>query len=193
MPAPSDQMVPTLDHPVWQALVRHDFGPRDAALGFAQRLARDNGWSLVQAERVIEEYRRFCFLAVTADHVVTPSDAVDQAWHLHLTYSRDYWEHFCPEVLGRPLHHGPTRGGMAEQAHFAEAYARTLRSYAAMFGPAPVDLWPSAQRRFIEDPKARRVHPRDAIIIPRRQLRVALAICAILLCAALALTLGWGF
>jgi hypothetical protein len=105
-----DPFVVSLDHPVWRALSHYSIGPDDAALPFAARLARENGWSADHTERVIEEYRRFCFLAVTAPHQVTPSDAVDQAWHLHLTYTRDYWERFCPDVLGRALHHGPTAG-----------------------------------------------------------------------------------
>ena len=87
------------DDSLWQRIAAHHIGPPDAALSFARRLARENRWSLAYAERVIEEYRRFCYLAMTAGHEVTPSDQVDQAWHLHLTYSRDYWERFCPEVL----------------------------------------------------------------------------------------------
>ena len=107
------------EHPVWQALEPYRIGPPDAALTFITRLARENRWSEEFAARVIAEYKRFCFLAVTAGHEVTPSDAVDQAWHLHLTYSRDYWERFCPHVLGRDLHHGPTAGGGAEQARYS--------------------------------------------------------------------------
>ena len=121
----------TRDHPVWAALSAYRIGPDDAALPFAARLARENGWTTAHAERVIEEYHRFCFLAVTAAHPVTPSDAVDQAWHLHLTYTRDYWERFCPDVLGRPLHHGPTAGGAAEGHRFFAQYADTLASYEA--------------------------------------------------------------
>ncbi len=121
-------------HPVWQALTVHEIGPPDAALTFAARLARENRWTLTFAGQVITEYKRFCFLAVTAAHQVTPSDAVDQAWHLHLAYSRDYWERFCPEVLGMPLHHGPTAGGAVEKARYFEQYAQTLKSYEAAFG-----------------------------------------------------------
>ncbi|MEZ6192343.1 MAG: hypothetical protein R3C45_13785 [Phycisphaerales bacterium] len=51
---------------------------------------------------MVNEYRRFCYLAIAAGHTVTPSDEVDQAWHLHLLYTRDYWEDFCPNVLGTP-------------------------------------------------------------------------------------------
>ncbi len=154
-------------HPVWRALQSYTIGPDDAALSFARRLARENGWSAEYAARVIEEYKRFCFLALTAGEEVTPSDQVDQAWHLHLTYTRDYWERFCPEVLGRPLHHGPTKGGGNERSRFFEQYARTLKAYEDCFGLPPADIWPDAARRLVEDPKARRVHPRDGLVVPR--------------------------
>lgn len=169
MQAPLGPHEPLADHPVWTALSHYIIGPDDAALPFAVRLARENGWSRAHADRVIGEYRRFCFLAVTCGHVVTPSDAVDQAWHLHLTYTRDYWERFCPDILGRPLHHGPTAGGAAEQHRFFLQYAETLRSYERVFGMPPADLWPDAGRRLNQDHKARRVHPRDAFIVPRRR------------------------
>jgi hypothetical protein len=173
-----------LDHPVWKAISAHRIGPAGAALPFQSRLARENGWSLQQAARVVEEYRRFCFLAATSGHSVTPSDAVDQAWHLHLTYSRDYWETFCPLVLGRPLHHEPTAGGAGQRSLFFEQYAQTLKRYEEVFGEsAPADLWPNAARRLIEDPKARRVHPRDGYWIPKRLAGTALLLGLIALAA----------
>lgn len=170
------------DHPVWLALRRYTIGPDGAALDFTGRLARENGWSRGHAERVLDEYRRFAFLAATAGHPVTPSDAVDQAWHLHLTYSRDYWDRFCP-LLGRPLHHGPTAGGSAEEHRFFAQYADTLRAYEAAFGPPPADLWPPAARRLRDDPRARRVHPRDGLVVPWPAVW--------LLSLAACLTLGW--
>ncbi len=171
----------TIAHPVWRALSGYTIGPATTQFSFAARLGRENGWSLAHTQRVLEEYRRFCFLAATAECTVTPSDAVDQAWHLHLTYTRDYWQHFCPEVLDRELHHGPTAGGTGEQHRFYAQYAATLRAYQAAFGHAPpADLWPSAARRLIEDPRARRVHPRDGLVVPRGVVRLVLA------CAGLA-------
>lgn len=177
----------TRDHRVWQAIVAHDFGIPGASLSFARRLARDNGWSVAFAAAVIEEYRRFCFLAMTAGHEVTPSDAVDQAWHLHLTYSRDYWQRFCPQVLGGDLHHGPTAGGPDERARFFEQYACTLAAYQAAFGAAPpAAIWPDARRRLLDDPRARRVHPRDGFVLTRLALG---AICV--LSAALGIVAVW--
>lgn len=170
-------ITPYQDNPCWVALLAYTIGPDDAALSFVQRLARENGWSVREAERVFLEYKRFCYLAITCDHPVTPCDAVDQAWHLHLTYSRDYWERFCPSVLGKPLHHGPTAGGGEEANRYFNQYALTLRSYEAVFGAQPPrDLWPSSARRLRDDPRARRVHPRDGWVVPRLQAWIALAV-----------------
>jgi hypothetical protein len=170
MNAPFASSISETARPLWQALSAYEVGPVDADLSFTARLARENGWSRAHAARVFEEYRRFLFLAVTAGHAVTPSDAVDQVWHLHLTYTRDYWERLCPQVLAQPLHHGPTKGGREEGTRFFEQYAQTLRSYEAAFGPAPEDIWPDARRRLQIDPMARRVHPHDALILPYRWL-----------------------
>ena len=174
------------DDPLWQRLRAAPIGPQDTALTFAAKLARENGWSQAYTARVIEEYRRFCYLGMTAGHEVTPSDAVDQCWHLHLTYTRDYWERFCPEVLGRPFHHGPTAGGASELGrHFAQ-YAQTLHSYEGAFGPPPPELWPAAQVTLLTAPRARRVNPAEAWIVSRRALGRAAALVAMLGLLALA-------
>lgn len=162
------------DTALWHRIAAHTIGPPDASLTFAARLARENRWSAAHGERVICEYKRFCYLAVTAGHEVTPSDAVDQAWHLHLTYSRDYWGVYCPQVLGTDLHHGPTQGGTAERGRFYRQYAGTLAAYEAAFDETPpADIWPTAHRRFAVDPGGVRVNFFDDIVLKRR---VALAL-----------------
>lgn len=141
---------------------------REAALGFLRRLARDNQWSIAYAERAFSEYLRFVFLARVHDEPVTPSDQVDQVWHLHLQYSRNYWTHFCPKVLQRILHHGPTRGGSSEGVKWTQQYADTRAAYARWFGqPAPVDLWPGARIRFGRDTRWVRVNRDDVWLLPR--------------------------
>src|SRR5262249_40052901 len=118
---------------LWRKICAFELdGPGDS-LTFTGRLAHENGWSLRFARRVVEEYKRFVFLAMVAGHEVTPSDAVDQAWHLHLTYTRSYWDGLCRDVLGRPLHHMPTKGGRDETFRFAIQYQETLSSYREQF------------------------------------------------------------
>ena len=139
-----------------------------AAFPFTQRLARDNAWSHPYAMRVVEEYRRFIELYVRAGHPVTPSDEVDQAWHLHLLYTHDYWGPFCKDVTRAPIHHGPTRGGGAEQDKYVDWYGRTLESYERIFGEAPpADIWPPSAERFGRSRGFVRVNRLDHWLVPR--------------------------
>ena len=115
---------------------------------FSARLARDQGWDRGFARRVCDEYKRFLWLAVKAGHPVTPSEEVDEAWHLHLCYTRSYWDDLCGKLLGKPLHHGPTEGGRDEDEKFADWYGRTLDSYRRHFGEEPpTDIWPPVGQR----------------------------------------------
>ena len=125
------------DDPVWQRLSEFELDDCDAILPFSKRLARENGWPIDYARRVADEYKRFLYLAVTQGVPVTPSDEVDQAWHLHLLYSRHYWGELCGKVLKTDLHHGPTRGGSNETNKYREWYERTLHLYETCFGEAP--------------------------------------------------------
>merc|ERR1719428_2028233 len=98
---------------LWSKLDAFAFDEPGTEFTFAQRLARENRWKLAFAERAIQEYKKFVFLCISGAEPVTPSFVVDQVWHLHLTYTRNYWCKFC-QVLGRPLHHDPTQGGTQE-------------------------------------------------------------------------------
>lgn len=140
---------------LWHRIQAHALDDPFAPCPFSSRLAKENAWGPAFTQRVLEEYRRFAFLAVAAGHPVSPSDAVDQAWHLHLLYTRDYWGEFCPGVLRTPLHHGPTRGGADEHHKFADWYGRTLASYRNFFGEPPVDIWPNPASH----PEAVRIDP----------------------------------
>lgn len=144
----------------------------EARFPFSQRLATDNGWSPEYTARAIEEYKKFTFLAVTANHPVTPSDAVDRVWHLHLSYTRSYWEEFCPKVLQVPLHHNPTEGGEDEQKKFADWYRQTLESYERNFGRVPpTDIWSVPEIRFGERSPFQRVNPHDNWVLPKERVR----------------------
>ncbi len=99
---------------VWQRLSQFEIDEPGAAYPFSARLAKENGWSRGYARRVIEEYKRYLLLCVAGNEPPCPSEQVDQAWHLHLTYTRSYWKGLCGEILGRPIHHEPTRGGRDE-------------------------------------------------------------------------------
>ena len=177
----SGQTSPTLSNirsaladPLWSKLREFRIDTPETTYHFATRLANENGWTPGFTARVLEEYRRFLFLAVRAGHPVSPSDAVDQAWHLHLLYTESYWGELCPQVLGQPFHHGPSKGGAAEDAKFTDWYEHTLDSYAQYFGQhAPADIWPPTANRFQGKKHYQRICLNDTWVIrkprfPRR-------------------------
>jgi hypothetical protein len=128
---------------LWDRIQAFSFDTGAVAFPFWSRLAAENGWSLPYAARAIGEYRRFLYLAVAAGHPVSPSDHVDQVWHLHLLYTESYWDRLCRDTLGRPLHHHPTSGGGAEREKFDDWYRKTLVSYRRLFlENPPDDIWP---------------------------------------------------
>ena len=60
--------------------------------GFTHHLMKNQGWTLIYAQRAIAEYKKFAFLTVVANHQVVPSDQVDQVWHSHVLLTQSYWE-----------------------------------------------------------------------------------------------------
>lgn len=153
-------------------LVAFDIDGADVPQSFAVRLARENGWSVAFARRAVDEYKRFVFLAVTGSAPVCPSEAVDAVWHLHLTYTRSYWQRFCAELLGKPLHHDPTKGGASEGEKHVAMYEATLARYRDTFGEAPpADVWPAAEQRFGDDTSHRAVNTVRNWVIPKAPVR----------------------
>jgi uncharacterized protein (TIGR04222 family) len=142
----------------------------DSALPFSRRLAKDQGWTLAYAQRVIEEYKRFVFLAIASGHPVSPSEAVDRVWHLHLTYTHNYWNDFCPNLLGRPFHHHPTLGGPQEAKKHQQWYQNTLDSYSAIFRhQPPLDIWSPTHQRFGSDRHKPHFNPQTHWLLPKPQ------------------------
>ena len=65
---------------LWVKIQEYEFDEKDTKFTFAKRLARENSWTKQYTERTMIEYKKF----------ITPSDAIDQVWHLHLTYTKSY-------------------------------------------------------------------------------------------------------
>jgi hypothetical protein len=119
------------------------------ALPFSARLCRENQWNTAYADRCITEYKRFLYLVAVSEREITPSDQVDQVWHLHLLYTKSYWIDLCQKTMGCQVHHKPTKGGAQELARFRRQYQNTLDLYVDVFGSKPpADIWPDVNHRF---------------------------------------------
>lgn len=152
---------------LWDKIKTYQIGVSDAKLSFSDRLARENGWSLKYSLRAILEYKKFIFLICIQSIPLTPSDQVDQVWHLHLLYTQDYWDEFCEKLLKRKIHHGPTKGGGSEKMKYSNLYTNTLDLYEKVFKEKPPsDIWPSEKERF-RNIIFVRVSKKDNFIIPK--------------------------
>ncbi len=133
--------------PLWSRLCHFSPDHPDAAFPFSKKLAKEERWTESFTKKAIEEYKKFVYLCCALPHGASPSETVDKVWHLHLTYTENYWEEFCPDILQRKLHHHPSNGGKNENDKHKNWFEETLRSYQEVFGEMPPeDIWLNKKR-----------------------------------------------
>jgi hypothetical protein len=147
---------------LWDRISRYDLEGIAGAVSFSSRLAQANSWSNNYAKDVIQEYKKFIYLCCLNDKNLSPSDAVDQAWHLHLLYSKEYWNKFCPDVLEQELHHRPSQGGDKEVSYHQQGYEKLQKLYFEEFKMMPSkEVWPEYASMFSDEIHMARINIRD--------------------------------
>lgn len=132
--------------PLWNKIQSFSIDDGTAEIPFSVKLAGLQSWSPAFTQAAIEEYKKFLLLCCISDKGASPSQTVDEVWHLHLTYTQSYWSELCRHVLGRDLHHHPSAGGNAEDHRHQEWYKETLQLYRTVFGyDARSDIWPAPE------------------------------------------------
>jgi hypothetical protein len=156
---------------LWAKLQAFSLDNPEAKFNFTQRLCRENGWNLNYATRAIEEYKKFLYLSYITKKSLTPSDEVDQVWHLHMIYTESYWKDLCKGVFNYEFHHGPTKGGKQESTKYGTQYNFTLDFYIEVFGcNAPADIWPDVKIRF-SNVCHQRVNMHQNIVLNKRKVK----------------------
>jgi uncharacterized protein (TIGR04222 family) len=135
-------MIPKEHQDLWNNIQQFAFDEPNATITFSKKLANQQKWPAAYTARVIEEYRKFMLLCCISPKGASPSKAVDEAWHLHLTYTQSYWNAFCKNTLGRDIHHYPSGGGEQEDHKHENWYDDTLKLYESVFDTSPpADIW----------------------------------------------------
>lgn len=130
---------------LWRRIADYPIDDPNAAKPLSVKLAEEQGWRPAFTARVLEEYKRFVYLCCISPTGASPSQIVDEAWHMHLTYTTNYWQRFCRDTLQQELHHHPSMGGPEEYQKHRQWYFETLRLYLDTFGEyPPEDIWPGA-------------------------------------------------
>lgn len=131
-----------LTDPLWIKLSAFQFDDPEAIYPFSAKLATEEKWTRDFALEVIDEYRKFLYLCCINPSGASPSLKVDAAWHMHLTYTRNYWQLLCKETLGREIHHNPSTGGSSQKTKYTDLYSDTWLQYKQVFGQEPPDtIW----------------------------------------------------
>ncbi len=132
--------------PLWQRIMDYDPDKPNAETPFSKRLMALQGWSASYTKSAIDEYKKFIYLCCVSPHGASPPEVVDEVWHLHLTYTTDYWLNFCRDTLHRDIHHHPSAGGVEEKLRHIVWYEQTLEIYRQIFGEEPPpNIWPPPQ------------------------------------------------
>ena len=133
---------------LWQRIQGFSIDAENVAFPFSKKLAKEENWTPEFTEKAIEEYKKFVYLCCISPNGASPSEIVDKVWHLHLIYTQNYWEDFCPNILKRNLHHHPSNGGTAEVSKHKSWFTETLENYREVFSyEAPEEIWKNQKRK----------------------------------------------
>ena len=153
---------------LWSRLSDYNFENIGGLTFFCRKLAEVNAWSFQYAEEVVKGYKKFVYLCCISSSRLSPSDAVDQAWHQHMLYSQEYWGEFCSNILKHDLHHVPSMGAIDEVEEHQASYQRTLDLYLKEFKQMPSQrLWPSYEFMFSDQVQMSRINLLDYWYFPR--------------------------
>lgn len=98
---------------------------------------------------LFDEFKKFVFLSCISNDTIIISQRLDLIWHHYLTFTKEFWDIFCKEVLQREFHHLPSDGSQEAFKIHKKAYEATLDFYEVVFGTlAPESAWELPADRF---------------------------------------------
>jgi len=94
-------------------------------------------------DRMMAEYRRFIEIRLNFPEVsIVPSELVDEVWHTHILFSKDYFR-FCDVVNhGEYIHHNPFLSG--DNLIGDPSIRNTLTYYRQLYGKPDQEIWPTS-------------------------------------------------
>ena len=140
--------------PLWLKLNMMNAQGMQAFAPMMQMMEQQMGASTEMAQRVIEEYRKFLFLAMRAGHQVIPPGIINDVWMMHLQQAQNYWETLGEMITERPVAQGLDAKSFQSMS---DAWAATLQSYEKIFGTSPpMDIWGKGPA--VENPWSQALH-----------------------------------
>ena len=115
--------------PLYERLMHWSFAP------LVERLVEKHGMTQDDASQAFADTKRFLYLchirpAGSGMHM-SPPEAIDQAWHVFLLYTRVY-ARFCDDFFGRFMHHTPFTLSQRERMRANGDALKTLKATIAL-------------------------------------------------------------
>lgn len=82
-------------------------------------------WTEEYVRTLISQYKRFLHLAANSEEECVPTKDVDEVWHEHILFTKDYFERWS-SFLGKVVHHNPEKFG--EYKDYSSAFEKTQTS-----------------------------------------------------------------
>ena len=125
--------------PLWLKLNMMNPQGMQAFAPMTKMMEQQMGTGSETAQRVIEEYKKFLFLAMRAGHQVIPPGIINEVWMMHMQNAQNYWENLGQMIAEKPVSQGIDAKSFGTMA---DAWTATLKSYEAVFGTKPpMDIW----------------------------------------------------
>lgn len=74
--------------------------------GVVARIMNELNINEIEAKELFGDTKKFLFLSSIADKKISPTIPIDEAWHVFLLYTKDYYD-FCFKFFGHMVHHRP--------------------------------------------------------------------------------------
>jgi hypothetical protein len=89
---------------------------------FKNRLKAKYKWTEEKCDDLISQYKQFLFIAATSNESETPTQEVDEVWHEHILFTRDYFDDWT-KILGKTIHHAPDK--VIDEEKTEKVFAKT--------------------------------------------------------------------
>lgn len=161
--------MPISNPSLFESILNFPLDDDNSQFPFSLKLAKEQGWDYAFTLRAMEEYKRFMYLVCIREKLSSPSVCIDQVWHMHLLYTRSYWDEFCEKILQKRVHHGPSKGGKESREAHILSYSETLNTYHEEFDEtAPEEYWPKVSD-YLKYYNFQRVNLHTHKVKPRRK------------------------
>lgn len=99
-----------------------------------KRLMDRQKWSLETSKEAVRRYKNFLTLLLKyPDQILAPAPDIDEAWHNHILFTREYFCD-CQKIFGDYLHHSPSQNfDPEEKSAMEEAQLHTADLYIQEF------------------------------------------------------------